>query len=67
MTRTEYVSKLNRLRKLIDVGNTGIPSKLAKRFNISERTLRRLVADLKKEDKSIYYDRDANSYCRAKK
>ena len=64
MTRGEYVAKLKRPSKLIDVGNTGIPSKLAKRFNISERTLRRLIADLKEDDNSIYFDRKVNSYIR---
>ena len=64
MTRSEYVAKLKRLTKLIDAGNTGIPSKLAKRFNISERTLRRLITDLKEEDKSIHFDRNINSYRR---
>ncbi len=64
MNRTEYVAKLSRLSKLIDAENTGLPSKLAKRFNISERTLRRLIGDLKSEGETIYFDRNINSYRR---
>jgi DNA-binding transcriptional regulator LsrR (DeoR family) len=58
----EYQEKLEQLSKLIAYSNTGTPGELAKRLNISERTLRRLVEKLKQKDNSIRFCRRSCSY-----
>lgn len=58
----EYQEKLTILKNLIAVANTGSPKDLAKRLNISERTVRRLIDQLKKNKTSIVFCRKRNSY-----
>ena len=58
----EYQEKLEMLSKLIGYSNTGTPGELAKRLNISERTLRRLIEKLKQKDQSIRFCRRSGSY-----
>lgn len=58
----EYLEKLEQLVKLIEQSNTGTPTELAKRLNVSERTLRRLISKLKTKDNVIVYNRRINSY-----
>jgi DNA-binding transcriptional regulator LsrR (DeoR family) len=60
----EYQEKLEQLSKLIAYSNTGTPREMARRLNISERTLRRLVERLKQKDKSIKFCRRSCSYIR---
>ena len=58
----DYQEKLNHLKKLVEHSNTGSPNELAKKLNVSERTVRRLVDRLKMQDDSIVYCRKSNSY-----
>ncbi|MFL5764751.1 MAG: HTH domain-containing protein [Bacteroidia bacterium] len=58
----EYQEKLDQLSKLISNSSTGSPSELARRLNISERTLRRLIEHLKLKDQSIKFCRKLGSY-----
>lgn len=58
----ECLEKLEQLNKLIEHSNTGSPKELAKRMNISERTLRRLIEKLRIKDKTIKFCRRSNSY-----
>jgi hypothetical protein len=64
MKHKEYVKKIKMLSQLVDGGSTGTPKQLAKRLNVSERTARRLVDDLKEEDETIFYDRKFCTYRR---
>lgn len=58
----EYLEKLTILKDLIAKANTGSPKDLAKRLNVSERTVRRLIDQLKNEKTSIVFCRKRNSY-----
>ena len=57
-----YQEKLDQIEKLIQSSNTGTPKELAKRLNVSERTIRRLIERLKVKNKSIYFCRKTQSY-----
>ncbi len=52
----------NRLIKLIDNGSTGSPCDLAKSLGIGERSVKRLVSELRGEGHNIVYSRHADSY-----
>jgi DNA-binding transcriptional regulator LsrR (DeoR family) len=58
----EYQEKLGQIKKLIEYSNTGSPKDLAKKLNISERTVRRLIERLRLQDSSIVFCRRSNSY-----
>ncbi|HEX8515201.1 MAG TPA: HTH domain-containing protein [Bacteroidia bacterium] len=61
MKFNEYQEKLERLRMLVESGNTGSPKELAKTLSVSERTARRLVDQLKLHH-AIIFCRKSNSY-----
>jgi len=42
--------------------NTGSPSDLAERFDISPRTIKRIIREIKKSGIKIRYDRNRGSY-----
>lgn len=52
----------NRLLRLTDNGSTGSPSVLAKNLGIGERSVKRLVSELREEGHNIVYSRHADSY-----
>lgn len=58
----EYQEKLDQLKKLVEYANTGSPKELAKRLNVSERTVRRLIEKLKLQNNPIMFCRKSNSY-----
>lgn len=62
MKYNEYHEKLTLLKKLIIYGNTGSPKDLSKILNVSERTVRRLVDELRYQKMSIVFCRKSNSY-----
>jgi predicted DNA-binding transcriptional regulator YafY len=62
MTFDEYERKLNALRTLVEKASTGSPKELAELFNVSERTIRRMVQNLKQSDLDIEFCRKRNSY-----
>ncbi|PXX97892.1 hypothetical protein DF185_18160 [Marinifilum breve] len=62
MTHLELLEKTEYLKEIIKKGNTGTPKELAKRLNISERSLFRLVRNLKETNFSIIYSRTKQSY-----
>jgi predicted DNA-binding transcriptional regulator YafY len=62
MKFTEYQGKVNFLLKLASYSNTGTPKELAKRLNVSERTLYRLIENLKSQDVSIVFCRKSKTY-----
>jgi DeoR/GlpR family transcriptional regulator of sugar metabolism len=62
MTFDEYEKKLNALRTLVEKASTGSPKELAELFNVSERTIRRMVQNLKQQELDIEFCRKRNSY-----
>lgn len=58
----EYQEKLDQLKKLIEHSNTGSPGELAKRLNVSERTIRRIIEKLRLKNYSIKFCRRSHSY-----
>jgi predicted DNA-binding transcriptional regulator YafY len=62
MTFDEYERKLNALRTLVEKASTGSPKELAELFNVSERTIRRMVQNLKQSDLDIEFCRKRNFY-----
>jgi transcriptional antiterminator len=61
MTYDEYTYKLELILKLIHQQKTGTPPQLAERLNVSERTIRRLIARLRREE-DILFCRKTGSY-----
>lgn len=62
MTFDEYEKKINFLKTLVETGRTGSPKELAELFNVSERTIRRMVQNLKQQELDIEFCRKRNSY-----
>jgi hypothetical protein len=62
MKQSEHTEKVEILKKLIKASSTGTPKELAKRLNTNERSLRRLIEDLKISDPSIRFSRGIGSY-----
>ena len=62
MTFDEYEKKINFLKTLVETGRTGSPKDLAELFNVSERTIRRMIQNLKQPDLDIVFCRKRNSY-----
>jgi transcriptional antiterminator len=58
----EYQAKLNQLQKLVTLSNTGSPKDLARKLLVSERTVRRMVHNLKSNNNPIEFCRKTNSY-----
>ena len=58
----DYQEKLGQIHQLIQHSNTGTPGDLAKKWNISERTLRRIVEKLKAKNTTIHFCRRSKSY-----
>ncbi len=52
----------DRLLKLARLKSTGTPSDLAFRFEISTRSVKRMVKELRDEGNNIYYRPSARSY-----
>lgn len=51
-----------RLLKLATLKSTGAPGALAFRFEVSERSIKRLVKEIREEGTEIWYSRSRNSY-----
>jgi len=62
MKLDEYEEKLGLLKKLIENAKTGRPADLAKKLNVSDRTVRRLIERLQAKNYVIEFDRKINSY-----
>jgi DNA-binding MarR family transcriptional regulator len=62
MTHLEFLEKAYLVKKLTNKRNTGTPSELAQRINISERSLSRLIKTLKENNYPIRYCRTKQSY-----
>jgi DeoR/GlpR family transcriptional regulator of sugar metabolism len=58
----DYQEKLDQITGMIHYSNTGSPKDLAKKLNVSERTIRRLIEKLKLRNHAIKFCRRINSY-----
>jgi len=62
MNRFEKQTFKSRLLKLAKLKSTGTPADLANRFEISERTIKRIVKELRDEGINIWYCPSVMSY-----
>ncbi|NMB52519.1 MAG: hypothetical protein GX999_09345 [Bacteroidales bacterium] len=62
MTRKEKENIKFRILKLAALRSTGRPIDLASRFDISERSVKRFVGEMRKEGNNIRYSQLAGSY-----
>jgi len=62
MNTVEKICIKNRIIKLAILEGTGTPADLAGRFEISKRTVKRYVREIKEEGRNIYYDYNRVSY-----
>jgi biotin operon repressor len=62
MTKSEKTLIKDRIYNLILRRYTGSPGELASTLNLSERTVKRLIKELRDEGKHIIYDNNCISY-----
>ena len=62
MTRQDKEMIKLRILRLAALKSTGRPADLAIRFNISERSVKRIVGEIRKEGKKISFCRFCGSY-----
>lgn len=63
MTHFDYLEKTECIKDLAVKESTGTPKELAQRLNISERSLYRIITDLRNMGHPITYCRYKKSYC----
>ncbi|MDN5201833.1 HTH domain-containing protein [Fulvivirgaceae bacterium BMA10] len=63
MAGLKYYERFKRLEKLIRLKATGSPKELAKKFEVSERTIYRLIESIElANNKKIKFSYEENSY-----
>jgi predicted DNA-binding transcriptional regulator YafY len=62
MNKFEKACIKERLLKLIKLQSTGTPAQLADKFEISERTVKRIISELRDEGTAVRYDHSCVSY-----
>ena len=62
MTKSEKALIKDRIFNLILRRFTGSPAELASNVNLSERTIKRLIKELREEGNHILYDNNCMSY-----
>ncbi len=63
MNIIDIKEKLDRIDQLISLKATGTPKELARKFNTNERTIYRIIKQLKEMGCPIYFDKIRGSYC----
>lgn len=58
----EYAEKIETIKYLSQHKRTGTPKSLAKKLDVSERTLLRMVQQIREQGCSISFNRDKGSY-----
>jgi biotin operon repressor len=58
----EYSQKIEKLKKLVETDGSGSPAELAEKLSISERTLLRMVQQLREHGYPIFFNRLTKSY-----
>lgn len=62
MTYFAYAEKLNTLKYLAERRQTGLPNHLAQKLNVSERTVQRMVQQLREHGYPITFNRIRGTY-----
>ena len=62
MNKFEKACIKTRLIKLARLKSTGTPADLASKFEISERSIKRIIKELREEGESLKYDYNSMSY-----
>ncbi len=62
MTYFDYTRKLETLKHLAERKQAGTPRELAKKLDVSERTVLRMVQQLREQGNTITYNRYRSSY-----
>ena len=62
MTFNEYMEKLETIKYLAQHKKSGTPHYLAEKFNVSERTIQRMVQQLRDHGYPIIYNRFRGTY-----
>ncbi len=63
MNVSETKEKLEKINTLIRLKATGTPKDLAKKLNTTERTVFRIIKQLKEMGCPIFYNKQRESYC----
>jgi biotin operon repressor len=63
MNVIDLKTEIDRLDKLIKLKATGSPKELAKKLGTTERTVYRIIKQLKEMGCPIFYDKARESYC----
>lgn len=58
----EYIHKLDQLKDIVENDFSGSPKKFSYKLKLSERTLLRMVQQLKNDGFEVIYDRKAKTY-----
>jgi predicted DNA-binding transcriptional regulator YafY len=58
----EYIEKLEAIKYMAEHHRTGSPLQLAEKLNVSERTVERMVQQLREHRHPIRFNRFRNSY-----
>ncbi len=62
MSHLDYLQKMMYLKELIEKGMAESPGILSQRLLVSDRTIKRMITDLRLLGIEIYFDRIANKY-----
>jgi predicted DNA-binding transcriptional regulator YafY len=62
MKFTEYLEKLETLKYLAEHKRSGSPIRLAEKLNVSERTIQRMVQQLRESGYPIIFNRFRSTY-----
>ena len=65
MKKLERISIKRRILKLARLKSTGTPAELALKFEISERSVKRIIRELREEGDVLKYDYSSMSYVEA--
>jgi len=62
MNKFEKVCIKERIIRLVKLKSTGTPSQMAQKFEISERSVKRIIRELKEEGEVTRFDHNRVSY-----
>jgi len=62
MNKFEKACIKERIIRLVKLKSTGTPSQMAQKFEISERSVKRIIRELKEEGEVTRFDHDRISY-----
>ncbi len=62
MPKIDRASVKERIRLLVRLRSTGTPCQLAEKFGISERSVKRIIREMKRDGEVLRYDPNRMSY-----